>query len=176
MVLSHHWHTIGVFSSRQAARKALNSLTYAGFPMKQVSLVAHDSVWGQQHSGDRVMDELVRQARQGATTGSVEGLMTGNKIGSVAGLLLGLSTLAIPGIGQMILVGSAGTIAAYVLSSGVVGVVAGGLIGALVGLGVTEAQIKGEGRIASGDYLLMVEGTGDEISRAESILTSVNAR
>jgi hypothetical protein len=175
MVLSQHWHAIGVFSNRQAANQALNHLKDAGFPIAQISLVARDSDWGQQQSED-VMRELVERARQGATTGSVEGLVTGNKIGSVAGFLLGLSTLAIPGIGQMILAGSAGTIAAYILSSGVVGVAAGGLVGGLIGLGITEAQVKSDDRVATGDYLLMVAGTDDEISRAESILRTAKAR
>jgi hypothetical protein len=161
-----------MFSSRQAAGQALDQLKAAGFPMAQVTLVSQDTTPTQPHSHDKVMSELVEQAREGATTGSVQGLVTGNKIGSVAGLLLGISTLAIPGIGHAILAASAGTVITYALSSGAIGAVSGGLIGALVGLGVTEAQVKRQSESPlQGNYLLTATGTNDEIYLAESILS-----
>lgn len=170
MVLSQHKRTIGIFSSRQDVRHALNQLRASGFPMAQVSLFTK-SDRNQQLSNDEVMSELVNQARQGATTGSVQGLVTGNKLGGVAGLLLGISTLAIPGIGHAILAASAGTVIAFALSSGAIGAASGALIGGLIGLGVTEAQVKSQGEsVPQSHYLLMVEGTEDEIYRAESIL------
>ena len=171
MVLSQHKRTIGIFSSRQEARDALKQLKTSGFPMAQVSLFTKDSDRNQQLSNDEVMSGLVNQARQGATTGSVQGLVTGNKLGGVAGLLLGVSTLAIPGIGHAILAASAGTVITFALSSGTIGAASGALIGGLIGLGVTEAQVKSQGEfVPQGDYLLVVEGTDNDIYRAESIL------
>ncbi|MBV9386164.1 MAG: hypothetical protein JOZ78_07025 [Chroococcidiopsidaceae cyanobacterium CP_BM_ER_R8_30] len=172
MVLSHQRRTIGIFSSHQAAGQALDQLRAAGFPMAQVTLISQDTVPNRNSSNDKVMTELVAQAQQGATTGSVQGLVTGNKIGSVAGLVLGISTLAIPGVGHAILAASAGTIIAFALSSGAIGAVSGGLIGGLVGLGVTEAQVKRQSEsLSQGNYLLTATGTDDEIYLAESILS-----
>ncbi|MBV8885226.1 MAG: hypothetical protein JO235_14695 [Chroococcidiopsidaceae cyanobacterium CP_BM_RX_35] len=172
MVLSQQRRTIGIFSSRRAAGQALDQLRAAGFPMAQVALVSQDTILNRYHSDDKVMSELVEQARQGATTGSVPGLVTGNKIGSVAGLVLGISTLAIPGVGHAILAASAGTVIAFALSSGAIGAVSGGLIGGLIGLGVTEVQVKRQSESASqGNYLLTAIGTVDEIYLAESILS-----
>ncbi len=173
MVLSQHQRTIGVFSSRKEAGQALNHLKDSGFPMAQVSLIAKDSAPNQQLDDDEVMRNLANKARQGATTGSVQGLVKGNKLGSVAGLLLGVSTLAIPGVGQVILAGSAGTVIAFAFSSGAIGAASGGLIGGLIGLAATEAQVKSYGEsVLRGNYLVMVQGSDEEIYRAESIISA----
>lgn len=173
MVLSQQ-RTLSIFSSNQEAKQALNLLRAANFPMAQVSLISQAPIQSQRIRDKEVMNELVNQARQGAITGSVSGLVTGNKLGSVAGMLLGIGTLAIPGVGQLILAGSAGTIITFAFSSGAIGAVAGGLIGSLIGLGVTEAQVKRQRQQEPklGNYLLLVEGSDREIKFAESILNA----
>jgi len=171
MVLSQYRRTVGIFSSSQEAGNALARLRAADFPMAQVSLISKDLARNQQLVNDEVMSELVEKARQGATTGTVQGLITGNKLGGVVGLLLGISTLAIPGVGQAILAGSAGTVIGFALSSGAIGAASGAMIGGLIGLGVTEAQVKSrEQSVPRGDYLVIVNGSDNEIYLAESIL------
>ena len=62
------------------------------------------------------------------------------------------------------------TIASTLAGAGI-GAAAGGIIGGLVGLGIPEDKAKiYSDRVGSGSYLVMVNGTDDDISRAERIL------
>ncbi|WP_421657517.1 hypothetical protein [Leptothermofonsia sp. ETS-13] len=70
------------------------------------------------------------------------------------------------------MIGSAvATALANALSGGAIGAAVGGLVGGLVGLGTPEnrAQMYSD-RVSRGEYLVMVEGSEDEIRQAESIL------
>jgi ribose/xylose/arabinose/galactoside ABC-type transport system permease subunit len=60
---------------------------------------------------------------------------------------------------------------AFTLLSGGVYTAAGGLIGAFIGLGLTEEQAKAYSQqVARGSILLIVEGTPQEIVRARHLL------
>ena len=99
----------------------------------------------------------------GATSGAI--------LGGIGGLLLGLGTLAIPGVGPIIVAGEAASTIASTLAGAGIGAAAGGIIGGLVGLGIPEDKAKiYSDRVGSGSYLVMVNGTEDDISRAERIL------
>jgi hypothetical protein len=74
------------------------------------------------------------KAPEGATTGGVAGL----GVGAAVGWLAGIGALAIPGVGPFI---AAGPIMAA-LGGAAVGTAAGGIIGALVGLGIPEFEAK----------------------------------
>jgi outer membrane lipoprotein SlyB len=57
------------------------------------------------------------------------------------------------------------------LAGGFYGAGAGGIIGAVIGNGVSHEQAKAySDRLSNGDYLVMIDGTDEEIHRAESIL------
>ena len=88
-----------------------------------------------------------------APEGAVTGASTGGAIGGTAGLLVGLGSLAIPGVGPFI---AAGPIMAA-LSGAAAGATAGGVVGALVGLGIPEYEAKAyQERIKKGGYLVAV--------------------
>ena len=58
----------------------------------------------------------------------------------------------------------------------VAGAAGGGLLGALVGWGVSKKHIlKYEEHLKSGKYLLMVHGNADEVTRAHVILQGSGA-
>jgi hypothetical protein len=84
---------------------------------------------------------------------------------------VGLGAIAIPGIGPVMLAGATATALATTLSGTAIGAVAGGLIGALIGLGIPEdrARVYSD-RVSRGDYLVMVEGTDEDVRRAEAVL------
>jgi hypothetical protein len=85
---------------------------------------------------------------------------------------VGLGALAIPGIGPVMLAGATATAIATTLSGTAIGAATGGLIGALIGLGIPEERARVYyDRVSRGDYLVMVEGTEEEIRRAELILS-----
>lgn len=170
---SQHRRTVGVFASRQDVEYVLTQLRDGGFRREKISLITNQLDHDERLLRDNTMRELVNKARKGTTTGTVKGLVKGNVLGSLAGLLVGLSTLAIPGIGSMILAGTAGTAIAFSLFSGAIGAASGGLIGALIGLGITENQARIYSDLLSqGAYLVIIHGTDDEIRCAESIFST----
>lgn len=165
---------IGVFEHRRDAEDALADLRNSGFSMNQVSVIAkdadrHGDIGGVGNVGTTTQGNKLETSK--ADEGAKAGAATGGVLGGLGGLLVGLGTLAIPGIGPVIAGGAAATALATALTGGAIGAAAGGLTGGLVGLGIPEdrARIYNE-RFNRGDYLIMVDGTEDEIRRAETLL------
>lgn len=177
MVLNQHKRVIGVFSSYKAAILALDHLILSGFPPAKVFLVGKDLVGKKPQDDPAFLRELENQALAGAiartTTWLRKGLVVGNVVGGVTGLLLGLGILALPGVTQVMV---ASAIAVTLTSSGIC-TIAGGLIGTLIGLRMTKRQMREYGALVSnGNYLIIVDGTEDEIYRAARILNSQGIR
>jgi len=154
----------GLYYSRDEAESAVRALKEAGYDMDQVSVIAKDA---DKIGGHDTTKEVGNKADEGAATGAV----TGGALGGITGLLVGLGTLAIPGIGPILLAGAEATAIATTLAGAGIGAVAGGLIGALVGLGIPEEKAKVySDRVGKGSFLVMVTGTGVEIDRAATIM------
>lgn len=169
MVGSNERRGFGVFSSRQEAEQALNELKASGFPMDKVSLIARDAEQGEEVSGAELTDR-VGNTDVGNATGVVGQVATTSALGSV---LVGLGSLAIPGVGAVIAAGSvAAALVATVGSTGVEAVAFGGMVRALTDLGMPQQQASFYGdRLYEGKYLVILDGTEDEISRAEAIFS-----
>lgn len=167
MTLRHHKRAIGAFPNRRDAESALRDLRNSHYPMDKISVITKDSHRTDQGTGTNGHKKVGNKADEGATTGAV----TGGALGGLTGLLVGLGTLAIPGVGPILLAGATATAIATTLAGGAIGAAAGGLAGALIGLGIPEhrAKVYNE-RVSRGEYLIIVEGTEAEIRRAESIL------
>lgn len=148
---------------------ALNELRDSNFPMDRVSVIARDGDRADDIAGTEVRDRVGNKADEGATTGAV----AGGALGGLTGLLIGLGTLAIPGIGPIMLAGATATAIATTVAGGAIGAAAGGLVGALIGLGIPEERARVySDRVARGQYLVIVEGTEEEIRRAQTILSN----
>lgn len=182
MTLINNKRAVGVFSSHEDVENALNGLRDNGFDMNQVSVIAkHDEDLNQRYrTGDtRVQEPMGTHETTNETSyetthveeGAKTGVEAGGAVGGLTGLLVGLGTLAIPGIGPIMLAGAAATAIATTLAGGAIGAVVGGLIGGLVGLGIPEhrAQVYHD-YVVDGDYLVIIDGTEAEILRAETIL------
>lgn len=167
-MLGEHKRAVGAFPNYRDAEAALMQLKNSGFPMDQVSVVARDADRHDDIAGADVSDNVGNKADDGA----VKGALTGGTLGGLTGLLVGLGALAIPGIGPVMLAGATATTIATTLTGGAIGAVSGGLIGALIGLGIPEERAKVyNDRVSRGDYLVIVEGSEQEIHRAEGILS-----
>ncbi len=164
---------VGVFSKRQDAELALRELRDSHYPMDRVSVITQDAdrqdnIAGADVRGDVHERTEGNKADEGATTGA----LAGGTVGGITGLLVGLGTLAIPGIGPVMLAGAAATAIATTLAGTAIGAATGGLLGALVGAGIPEERARVyHDRISRGHYLIMVEGTEDDVRRAEAILS-----
>lgn len=154
----------GLFYSRDEAEAAVRALRDAGYDMDRVSVIARDA---DKLDGHETTEEIGNKADEGAATGA----LTGGALGGITGLLVGLGTLAIPGIGPILLAGAEATAIATTLAGAGIGAAAGGLIGALIGLGIPEEKAKVyNDRVKGGSFLVIVNGNTAEIARAESIM------
>ena len=152
----------GVFTDTAHAERALNALKDGGFAPDQVSVVAKESA---------DTKRMVENTEMGTAEAAGGGAVAGTVIGGIAGWLLGISALAIPGIGPIVGAGIIGT----TLAGAGIGAAAGGLIGALTAEGIPEEDARGyEESVKAGSILLTVHATSDEQSRqAQEIFNSV---
>lgn len=168
MILRPNKRAVGTFPHRRDTEKALHELRDSGFPMERVSVIARDS-----ETPERIGQTEVRDDHHGnkADDGAKAGALTGGALGGLTGLLVGLGALAIPGIGPIMLAGATATAVATTAAGGAIGAAAGGLIGALVGLGIPEEHARTYSeRVSNGHYLIIIDGTDDEIRNAHSLL------
>jgi hypothetical protein len=170
MIATNHKRSVGIFASYQAAEDALNELREDGFTMSQVSIIAQNIKRMEQSSriGETQVQDMTNKNRgeEGATTGAT----TGGALGGLMGLLVGLGTLAIPGVGPVMLAGATATAIATTIAGGAIGAAAGSLVGGLIGLGIPEEQAQVyHDRVLQGNYLVIVDGTDTDIMRAEAV-------
>jgi len=119
----------GVFADRDNVEKAVDRLRRDGFNSNDISVIFPD-----RELNTEFAIEKNTKAPEGGLTGGGAGLV----VGGVLGWLVGIGSLAIPGIGPLI---AAGPIVAALAGAGVGGAV-GGIAGTLIGLGVPELEAK----------------------------------
>jgi hypothetical protein len=148
-----------IYSSRQHAEEAVESMRSAGFRAEDISVMFPDNLGNKDFGHERHS-----KAPEGATLGAT----AVGVVGGALGWLVGAGMLAIPGIGPFI---AAGPILSALAGLGA-GTVVGGLGGAFVGLGIPEYEAKRyEGRIRSGGVLLSVHCPDEHwVNRAKEML------
>ncbi|MGV0024959.1 hypothetical protein [Phormidesmis priestleyi] len=165
-VLNQRRQVIGMFSNRETAGQALDQLVLSGFPIAQAFLIGQDQNISE-HTPSSTLPASTIGAITGTATGLKKGFVLGNLVGGASGVLLGAGLLALPGVGQVVL----SSAIAFTLLSGGICTAAGGVMGGLIGLGLTSEQAKKyHQQVANGNILLMVEGTAQEIDRAQQLL------
>jgi len=140
------------------ACRIVDNLKSAGFSNNDISVLLPDK------TGTK---DFAHKKDTKAPEGAVTGASTGGVLGGVLGWLVGIGSLAIPGVGPFI---AAGPIMAA-LSGAAIGAAAGGIVGTLVGMGIPEYEAKRyETKIRDGRILLSVHSdNSDETKRAKEI-------
>jgi hypothetical protein len=134
----------GIAKSEEQATRIVNSLKEAGFSNDDVSVLLPD------RAGSR---DFAHEHHTKAPEGAAAGAVAGGVMAGVLGWLVGIGTIAIPGVGPLI---AAGPIMAA-LSGAAAGGAVGTLAGALVGLGIPEYEAKQyEGKVKNGNILISV--------------------
>ena len=148
----------GMFSDRESAENAFNSLHERGYSNEDINLVMSDETRKKHFAGEAGETEIGTKAMEGAGKGSA----IGGAVGAIAGIIAALGTsIAIPGLGLVI----AGPLAAGLAGAGAGGVT-GGLIGALVGYGIPEARAKlYESGVKKGNIVMGVRPRNEEDAR-----------
>lgn len=173
MDTTHQSRAVGVFANRHDAESALLDIKNSGFPMDNISVVGPNAEREDTVAGVEVQDRIDNKADEGAIAGAV----TGGAVGGVTGLLVGLGTLAIPGVGPILLAGSLATTLATTLAGTAIGAGGASFLGALAGLGIPDdrTQVYGD-LLEQGYYLVVVDGTDTQIGSAGEILSSRGIR
>ena len=126
-----------IFSDRDSAESAYDSLLAHGFSKDDVNIVMTDET-RKQHFDTTDNDNDDSALSDKALEGAGKGSAIGGTVGAVAAAIAAIgTTLALPGLGLLI----AGPLAAGLAGAGAGGL-AGGLIGALVNSGIPEETAK----------------------------------
>ena len=133
-----------IMPNQVAAMRVVDDLRAAGFMSNDISVLMPDK------TGTR---DFAHEHGTKAPEGAIAGAGAGGALGGTLGWLVGIGSLAIPGIGPFI---AAGPIMAA-LGGAAIGATVGGITGSLIGLGIPEFQAKQyEGKVKAGNILLSV--------------------
>jgi len=156
---------VAVYPDHSSAENAINELKKSAFNIKKLAIVGQayhteDQVVGYYTTGDR----MKHWGKMGAFWGGLWGL------------LLGSALFIVPGIGPVIVAGSA---VAWIVGALESAVVVGGLsaLGAgLYSIGIPkDSVLKYESSIKAGKYVLIAHGTPEEVESARRILANTGA-
>jgi hypothetical protein len=152
----------GIFKARSDAERATEDLVHFGFSRDDISLLMSDATKGREFQL-----QMATKAPEGAATGAT----IGGVIGAVAASLVALGVIVVPGLALV----AAGPVVAALAGLGA-GAAAGGLTGALIGLGVPEHEAKFYNEeIERGGILLGVYTHDDRAEQARKILDAAGA-
>jgi len=156
---------IGIVDSQVQAERVVAALRTDGFGMNDISVLLPD------RKGTK---DFAHEQHTKAPEGAIAGVGTGGLLGGTLGLLVGIGSLAIPGLGPFI---AAGPLLAA-LSGAAAGATVGGITGALIGMGIPELEAKAyEGKIKSGNILIAVHTDNSEAqTRAEYAFTRMGTK
>lgn len=149
----------GIYPTRLTLETAIDRLRESGFLSSDISVLLPENLGPKD-----LVTEKFTKAPEGATAGASSGFL----IGGALGWLAGIGAFALPGLGAFI---AAGPIMSTLAGVGVGGVL-GGIAGALIGAGIPEYEAKRyEGRLSKGGILVSVHcGKPDEIPYAKQIM------
>jgi CBS domain-containing protein len=155
----------GIYSNRGSVEEGVETLKANGFRNTDISVLFPENLGSKD-----LAHEKGTKAPEGVTAGASSGAV----IGGVLGWLVGIGTLAIPGLGIFI---AAGPIMGLLAGVGAGGTV-GGIIGGLVGMGIPEYEAKRyEGRIRRGGILISVHcDSSTWADKAKKILEQTGAQ
>jgi hypothetical protein len=146
----------GVFKDRHDAERAIEALRDAGFTREQIGIALRDRT---------AQGEMVEETGTHAADGAAAGIVGGGLLGALAGFLVATGALAIPGIGPVVaggvLASTFGIVGGTAVAGAGIGAAAGGILGALIGMGIPEHEARHfEQGVRSGGTLVTVTAPG----------------
>lgn len=145
------------FDTADRAVDAVNSLELSGFARDDISMLMSDATRGRQ---------LAVHEKTKTAEGAAAGAAAGGAMGAIAAGLLAAGTIVAPPLGLF----AAGPIVAAIAGIGAGGTV-GGILGAVVGSGIPEHQVKlFSDRLEKGGVLVGVRTHDDRSEKAEEVL------
>jgi hypothetical protein len=155
----------GIYNSMHAAEEALARLDERHFPLEKVSILAQNLESEKQVHGYVTMGDVAANSA-----------LTGAWVGGLFGVLVGAAFIWVPGFGPLLVAGPFAAALLGGLEGAAFGAAGAGLLGALVGWGVSKKHVlKYEESLRGGKYMLIIHGTPEEIERAKAILSETDA-
>jgi uncharacterized membrane protein len=161
---------VGLFRTPEDADQAVQSLKSQGLNDSQISVMVREETL------PKGRFEAISKAEE-VTFGQIAGATAGATVGIFAGVLLGLTALAVPGVGPILSAGTFATLLGSAVAGSGVGAVAGGLlVGGLAKMGLSEEQahLYAEG-VKRGGLLLAVHTDEAHLEQVERSLREANA-
>lgn len=156
-------NVVGIYRTEIEAVSAINRLLEIGYADNEISVLAKEP---ERFDTIESLTDIQAQSPKAVARGAGAGAATGGVLGGIGGLLLGLGTLAIPGVGPFL---AAGPIAAA-LGGIAAGGAVGGVVGALAGLGVDKAEAKDYAQaLERGELLVLVKADNDRYDRVNDV-------
>jgi hypothetical protein len=158
---------IGVFSDQESLANALHQLKENNFDMDRIAVIAREADDAANVEGAEVTDQIGEQKVKSATGIVTDAVRTA----TWGSLLVGLSSLAIPGLGAIVAVGSVGTaLLAGFAGTGLSLAEFNNMAKAFIKLGIPEtaARMYAEA-LSTGENLVIVEGSEAEVQQAEAV-------
>ena len=151
--------TIGVYDNHELALNAVIELKNSGFHMKHVSILGK--------AKKEVLDDEMNIITESPI--KLGGVAVGTVIGTTVGALTGLGLLAVPGLGILMGTGAlVGAIAGFDF-----GLLGGGIASVLISLGIHKDAGKiYQQYLEDGKFLLMLNGSPEELEKANDVLTN----
>lgn len=150
----------GIYNSMHAAEEALAHLDERHFPLDKVSILAQNLESEKQVHGYVTMGDV-----------AADSAITGAWVGGLFGMLIGAAFIWVPGFGPLLVAGPFAAALLGGLEGAAFGAAGAGLLGALVGWGVSKKHVlKYEESLRGGKYLLIIHGMPEEIEQAQAIL------
>jgi hypothetical protein len=150
---------IGIYENHDLAVDAVIHLREDGFPTSQLSIIGL--------SETEVVDEENHVVPKSPIAAASVGVGTGVALGTAVGILTGVGIFAIPGLGMLYGAGAlVGAIAGFDF-----GLIGGGVAAVLATVGVKDDNAeKYHDLLAAGKFLVVAEGSEDEVQRARNLL------
>jgi hypothetical protein len=154
--------TVAAFGSIAEAETTVRTLIEGGVSADKLSVLAKDMQCEKQVHGFVTSCDVAKKVATGSAW-----------LGGLFGVLAGAAFIWVPGAGPLIVAGSL----ASTLLGGVEGAVAaaatGGVLGWLGALGVNKKHIlKFEDHLKAGRYLVVVNGSVEDLEKADSLLSN----
>lgn len=146
---------VGLFDTLKGAESALGALQEAGFSTDQLSLVSQQ------------LNPLPRLEETEASESAKKGAIAGAVLGGLVGFLLGYVSLTAV---SAFTVDPTSRLLGMTLAGSGIGAVGSSLMGGLSGATVFKPQIEPDYIDLEQGYLIVVEGTTEELQQAEKII------
>ena len=159
-----------LFPDRASAEQAIAALQGAGFTGEQIGVAMRDRT-----AQGTLIEDTGAQVAEGAATGAIGGGL----LGGLTGFLIGIGALAIPGLGPVIaggvLASAFGVAGGTTLAGLGLGAATGGLVGALVSVGVPEREARHVERGFRAGAVLVTVDAGARVVEAMALLDRYGA-